>query len=380
MKPACAFVCVLASLASLALLSAPVARAEGKQPRQAGKRIAVAAFQAPDAARARMAVLEVLSEHDDVEVVAMEDIQVAAKRLQVDPTNAGGREKLSEELGIEAWLDATIEDDLARFTLHAPDGRTIASTSVTGHKASVAAGLAGPKVWAAMGPWLSPRERGKRALEAQQELALKKAKARDQELVRLRQVMEKRAADRVAQLKAAQTLAREKRKTFEAEMEHQATLVSERLAAADKQRKEEERKKTQSEEAEFMASLQDSGGPPPAEEPAPRAVSAWGGSSVAAASHGTSVWTAPANATASAAPTGSRFGSQSLAAAPSEPAAPSTGLSPATQRWLMSQGGVPASVATAPRYAAPAAAPPPPANQEGLSPATRRWLEQQQLR
>ncbi|HKP56829.1 MAG TPA: hypothetical protein VJV78_08915 [Polyangiales bacterium] len=371
MRPGLILACALMLAASLPARSHADAKQQQREP---GRRIAVAAFAAPEAARARMAVLEVLSEHDEVEVVALEDIQFAAKRLKVDETSPAGRLKLSEELGIEAWLDGTIEDDSARFTLKKPDGRTIASTNLTGH-IHVTAGLAGPKVWAAMGPWLSPRERAKRAIEAQEELALKKAKAREQELVRLRQVMEKRALDRVAQLKAAQVLAREKRKAFEAAMEHQATLVTERLAAAEKQRKDEERRQAQAEEAEFMASLNESG-PPPAEEPAaaPRTASAWGGSAAASAS----VWNTPASATASAAPASSHVSSRQQAAAPAESAAVSSGgLSPATQRWLMAQGGAPA--AAPPRYAPPAPAPAVPSNQEGLSPATRRWLEQQQL-
>lgn len=350
----------------LLLAAAPVARAQAK-----GKRIAVAAFHAPDAARARSAVLEVLSEHDDVEVVSLEDLEFESKRLKADLNNLEGRRKLSSEVGIDAWLDGTIEDGSARFTLQAPDGHLIASTALTGHKASVAAGLAGPKVWAAMGPWLSARERGKRALEAQGELALKKVKARDQELVRLRQVVEKRAADRVAQLKAAQALAREKRSAFEAELDRQRTLVSERLAAAEKQRKQDERKKAEAEEAEFMASLHESSGPPP---PAPAEVapapSAWGGSAAPASiAHGSSVWTASASAPSR--PTGSHWSAA--------PAPASNGLSPATQRWLMAQGG-PAQAAAAPRYVP---APPPaavPANTDGLSPATRAWLEQQQQR
>jgi hypothetical protein len=364
---------VQTGLASALLVSAAVSGAHADRPvknRQV-RLIAVAQFEASNAGRARSAVLEALSEHDDVEVASLEDIAVAGKRLGADPTTPAGRRKLSEELGIEAWLDGSVEDGLARFTLHGPDGRVLASTSIHGHKANVAEGLAGPKVWEAMGPMLSVRERSKRALEAQQELAQKKVQAREQELVRLRQQVEARAAARVAQLKAAQSLARDKHAAFVAELDRQRTIVSERDAMAERERKEAERKQSAAEEAEFMASLQESGGPPPEPmaEPAPATAasartSVWGGAPAPSGN----VWTASAK------------GMSAPVAASPRPAQPAAGagLSPATERWLMSQNG-PAQPAAAPR-AAPAEPAPAVTNQDGLSPATRAWLAQQGVR
>jgi hypothetical protein len=362
-----------ALLVTAAVSSANAGSLPKTQPKRQVRVIAVAQFAAPNAARARSAVLEALSEHDDVEVASLEDIAVTGKRLGADPSAPAGRRKLSEELGIEAWLDGSVEDGLARFTLHAPDGRVLASTSIRGHKANVAEGLAGPKVWEAMGPILSVRERSKRALEAQQELAQKKVQAREQELVRLRQQAEARAAARVAQLKAAQALAREKHTAFVAELDRQRTIVSERVATAERERKEAERKQSAAEEAEFLASLQESGGPPPeiTAEPAP-AVAASSRSSVwgAAPAPSGNVWTASAK------------GMSAPAAAPAGAAPPATGssLSPTTQRWLMTQGGPAQPAAAAPPQAAPAFAAPPVTNQDGLSPATRAWLAQQGVR
>jgi hypothetical protein len=335
------------------------------------QRIAVAQFQAPNAARARSAVLETLSDHDDVEVVALEDIAVAGKRVGADPTTPAGRRKLSEELGIEAWLDGTVEDGLARFTLHAPDGRVLATASVQGHKANVAEGLAGAKIWEAMGPILSSRERGKRAIEAQQELAQKKVQAREQELVRLRQAVVARAAAREKQLKATQALAREKRSAFIAELDRQASIVTERTAVAERERKEAERRQSEAEEAEFVASLQESGGPPAEAEPLP----------AAASSSRTSVWGAAPEPTQNAWTASAKGMSASPMAAPT-PAVGNSSLSPSTQRWLMSQGGPSAQPAPAVRAVPAAAAAPIPsaANQDGLSPATRAWLAQQGLR
>jgi hypothetical protein len=339
--------------ALLAAVSANGAQAAPKN-RQV-QHIVVAQFDAANSARARSAVLDTLSDHNDVEVVSLDDINVAAKRLGVDATTPAGREKLSEELGIEAWLDGKIEDDHAQFTLHGPDGRTLATTSIQGHRASVAEGLAGQKVWEAMGPLLSPRERAKRAFEAQQELAVKKVQAREQELVRLRQLVVARAEARGKQLKAAQSLARDKRAAFLAELDRQQTLVSERTASAERERKEAERKQSAAEEAEFMASLQESSGPPEdSAEPAAASPSRTN-TNVWAGSGGNNVWAASAKTNAPA-----------VAVAPAQPAAST--MSP----WLMTQGGgqpVPAQQ-FGPR-------PAPAANQDGLSPATRAWLAQQ---
>jgi len=358
-------------LASVFVLTAAAsgARAEPKSGRPV-QVIAVAQFQAPNPARARSAVLETLSDHNDVEVIALEDIAVAGRRVGADPTTPAGRLKLSEELQIEAWLDGTIEDGLARFTLHAPDGHVLATASVQGHKASVAEGLAGTKIWEAMGPLLSLRERGKRAVEAQQELAQKKVKAREQELVRLRQAVVTRAAAREKQLKASQVLAQQKRSAFVAELDRQATIVDERTAVAERDRKDAERKRAAAEEAEFLASLQESGGPPVEPEPVPAAT----------APSRTSAWGAPPpaqNAWAASA----KEPSAAPAVASAQPAG-NSGLSPATQRWLMSQQGAPAAAQSAPAARAVPAmaatqASPAVSSQDGLSPSTRAWLAQQ---
>ena len=66
------------------LSAAAPALAERTPPR----RIAVAQFDAPSDSRARMEVLTTLSDHADVEVVSLEDIAFAAKRLKADPEGA----------------------------------------------------------------------------------------------------------------------------------------------------------------------------------------------------------------------------------------------------------------------------------------------------
>lgn len=342
----------------LALAAASGAHAAPKPKRQV-QRVAVAQFDSPNSARARSAVLETLSDHNDVEVVSLDDINMAGKRLHVDPATPAGRSKLSEELGIGAWLDGKIDDDFAKFTLQAPDGRLLATASVQGHKASVLEGLAGQKIWAQMGALLSPRERTKRAIEAQQDLAMKKAQAREHQLAELRQGVRDRAANRIKELKVMQALALQKRQAFDAELERQASIVSDRKAVAEREQKAAEKKQTDAEERAFLASLQESNGPE---------------ADVAATSPSrTNVWTDNVNRTGNVWAASSKAPAEAARPAPVAPARPASNV--AASPWMMTQGGS-AQPTPAPRYApeAPAQAG---TNQQGVSPATRDWLERQ---
>ena len=403
-------------IAAVSLAGVSSARAGGK-PREVSH-IAVATFKAPDSARARSAILDILSEHDDVDVISIDDVVVAGKRIGADPTTVEGRQRLSEELGVELWLDGTIEDGSATFTLHASNGRVLATASLSGHRAHVAEGLAGPKVWEAMGPILSARERAKRAFETQEELAVKKEKARQQEMLRLRKVVQDRIAKRASDLKAARALAREKRAAFIEELQRQGELVAKRTAADERTRKEAERRQLAAEEAEFRASLAESSGPPPpaqgsvwgggsgggSAEPASSGTNVWGGTPAATApsrassgSTGTNVWGGAASAPTAAAPSrasgrstgtnvwgGSAAGAAS-ATAPSRASSGSAGTNvwggsaatsapaaPAASPWAASSDGGSTGSRTAPASDGSA-----PAKSDGLSPATRAWLAQQ---
>jgi len=373
---------VLIAAGLLASVQAPV-QARGRPAKGAraaapaesqpkAKRVAVAAFEAPSSSQGRSLVLETLSQHDDVEVVALEDIAMAGKRLQADPSDPSGRRKLSEELGIDAWIDGTIEDETARIRMSSPDGRSLGVANVKGKSRSAVEADLGAQTWKALGPWLSVREQKVRALQVQQELALQKALAREQEMVRQRGLLQVRAQERVVALQTAQALAREKRTAFDAELARQRGVVEERLAQADGERKrleDAERKRQEAEEAEFQASLQQS--QPPNAGPVNEAPIVPAGGGIWAASAAPSVQPARVEPVASAlAPAGRADGV-------SDPSA-------ANPRWLAQRGAQP-TAASAPMYApvyAPAAAPAGAGavSMEGVSPATRRWLEQQQQR
>lgn len=334
------------------------ARPKPAAAQSGSKRIAVAQFEAPSDSRARMGVLTTLSEHDDVEVVLLEDIVMAGKRIQASPDDPAGRRKLSKELGIDAWLDGTVDGESARLTLRTPEGRTLAVATVTEERSERLDRMIGKRMWKVMGVWLSSREQRARALEAQYDLALQKVQARERELVRQREWVKQRAAERGAQLRAAQALARQKRAAYGDELARQRTLVAQRSSQLGQEREREEQRRAAAEEAEFVASLQESSGP------------------TGRSPHGTNVWASsspqPAAASAWAGP----------AVAPQPRSAPAPRASqpagPAYSPWLMSSGA-PVGAARTPEHApARTAASGPDPNAAGLSPATRRWLAEQQ--
>jgi hypothetical protein len=358
------------SCAALASQTA-AARPKPAAAQSGSKRIAVAQFEAPADSRARMGVLTTLSDHADVEVVSLEDIVMAGKRIQASPDDPAGRRKLSKELGIDAWLDGTVDGESARVTLRTSEGRTLAVANLSDERPERLDRLIGERVWKVMGVWLSSREQRQRELEAQYELALQKVQAREQELVRQREQVKLRAAERGAQLRAAQSLARQKRAAHRAEIARQRTVVAQRSTQLEQERKRDEERRLAAEEAEFVASLQESSGP--AADLAPQSTNAWAVASPQP----------PAASAWATEPTAAQPARSAPAARSNQPAAP------AYSPWLMSPGATvgagrtpehaaAAATSPAPTRAAPTAVAGPDPNTAGLSPATRRWLAEQQ--
>jgi hypothetical protein len=149
-------------------------------------KIAVAQFDAPKGSRARAAVLQTLADHDDIEVVALDDIQFASKRLAADPATKAGRRRLSSELGIGAWIDGKVVDDEARLTLSAADGTHVVEVEVEAPNKRLLDALSGERMWQTMGSHLSVREARRKQLLTLQESARAKVEARAVEAERQR--------------------------------------------------------------------------------------------------------------------------------------------------------------------------------------------------
>jgi hypothetical protein len=343
--------------------------------------VAVEQFDAPSDSRARYGVLNELSEHDDVEVVSIDDIHFVAKRFKLGAETPEGRVKISAELGIQLWIDGEASSDSAELKLTKPDGKVLAETEVKAPSEKLLESLAGERMWATMGPLLSPREERRRALLAQSERAHQKLEARQLELERQRKLVleakqqAKSAAEaaeaarkqklaeaereRQKKLEAQQALAVQKRAALLGYLSRQTTLAEERKA--ERERVQEAAHRAQLAAAE--ATKQQELAAKHAKAQAP---------SVAQAQE-TGAYMPPAAY-------GSGYGNAPYAGGYAQPSAtrrPITGISPATQRWLQqqqfyappqSQAQAPSMVPARPGYAA----------NGGISPATRRWLSEQQ--
>ncbi|MEY4579143.1 MAG: hypothetical protein RL701_3846 [Pseudomonadota bacterium] len=164
-------------------------------------KVVVAQFEAPKDSGARAAVLEKLSEHSDVDVVALEDVAFVARRLHLDSTQPEGRAKLSQELGIEAWLDAQVTESEAHITLTDPHGTVLASADVEAKQPAQLARLTSERMWLAMGPHLSSSETQKRQVLAETESQQRRLLA---ETALARKKVERRAAEAERQRRVAQ--------------------------------------------------------------------------------------------------------------------------------------------------------------------------------
>lgn len=355
--------CWLASSAASAETAKRSAQAKpAAQAKQAKlRKVAVAHFDAPEDSGARSAVLSTLADHDDVEVVSLDDITFASQRIKADPKSAEGRRKVSEELGVDVWIDGRVDGDTAHLTLTRADGGKLEDTTVQAPTAKLLDALAGERMWQSMGVHLSPRESMRRRLLDETERARAKLEARAAEVERQR-TLAKEATQR-ERAKAQQAVQEQKQK-LEAMRARALEKRDARKALITKQvdiaqtRKAEELVARENLEAARKAER---------EQLAAQAASAKSrGAQQAVAQENT-------RASLSRAPTPIPGWSTAAGGAPTG----RNGVSAATQRWLMQQqvnvapnnyGQRPAAVQQ-PGYAA---------NGGGISPATQRWLDQQQ--
>jgi hypothetical protein len=315
--------------------------------RRPQRRVAVAQFDAPSESHARNAVLATLSEHADVEVVSLEDVAFAGKHLKSDPGQPEGRAKISAELGIDAWIDGKIDGSEAEIRMTTVADQRVARIAVQAATSNQLDQIVGEKTWAVVGPKLSERERGRRALLAQADVARQKIAARAAEVERQISLARQHAEERVQRLKHEEELAMKKQLAFFAELSRQKQLVQDRLArdVAEQQQAAEARRQA---EMQRLAAAQ----PPLVQQPPAMAYAAPAPAASYNAYHGV--------------PAGQGWNT---------PAGPG-GVSSSTQQWLQNQ---PVGASASSGVAVPAQQPGFATN-AGVSPATQRWLAQQQMR
>jgi hypothetical protein len=205
----------------------PVPDAEG--PRMV-RNLVVPQFDAPPKSRARAAVLRTLADHTEVEVVSIDDVTFAARRLQADPNTPEGREKLSRELGIDAWLDGKVTETSAHLTLVAGDGSVLHEVEVEVEDARALEARTGQQMWAALGPSLSPQEAYRRAVLAEYERARHKLDARLSEGQRQVELAHKARAHRAFVLRGQFSLAQRKQAALQSELTRQTQAGKAELA------------------------------------------------------------------------------------------------------------------------------------------------------
>jgi len=68
------------------------------------RQVAVAKFTGANAASVRAAILAALSDHEDIVVVSLDDLEFASRRFKVDLSSTQGRSKLSTALHVDLWI------------------------------------------------------------------------------------------------------------------------------------------------------------------------------------------------------------------------------------------------------------------------------------
>src|SRR6185312_10283652 len=195
------------------------------------KRIVVPQFNLPNS-RARALVLRALADHPEVEVMALDDVTFAARRLQADATQPAGREKLSRELGIDAWLDGTIDAGAgeAQLKLTAADGQVLQQVTAAADEPKKLDDQIAQRMWLVLGPKLSAKEARRRVLLALSDRAHHKVDARTTELQRQVKLAHERRQHRALVLRQQFALAQRKRAALTAEHDRQVELGHQELA------------------------------------------------------------------------------------------------------------------------------------------------------
>lgn len=203
------------------------------------RRVIVAPFDSPQQSWGRPSVLGVLSEEPDVEVIGYEDMIVVARRLGADPTDPRGRQAVSAEMRIFAWIDGTIRDDgNARLVMTDASGAELAWLTAAARSGGALNAFIEENVWRAFGPYLSDAEKRRQRLEALQVLGKQKQEARASEAQRQVQLAEDREARIASRIAAQKKLGAEKLRARDKEGERQRKIVADRVAEAERKERE----------------------------------------------------------------------------------------------------------------------------------------------
>jgi len=200
----------------------------GAEPAEAEgpRRLGIGEIKAPAESDARGAVLEALSARSEVEVVGYEDVKMAGKNLGVDPATPRGRKRISDDLGVFAWVEGQVSArHEATLRLVDGNGRTLATMRVSADDGPALDTAIRGQLWNALGRFVSDAAAREHALHQQQKRATKKHQARLDELERQKEVALERETRRTKQLNDQRGLARNKQEARFEELQRQVEIV-----------------------------------------------------------------------------------------------------------------------------------------------------------
>jgi hypothetical protein len=202
------------------------------EPDDTVRKVVVAAFDEPEELELRGAVLEVLSARTDIEVLALDDIAVVAKRLGTDPVSARGRSLISQELNIYAWIDARVSGRYEVYiSLSDRENLQLSTLHLTGKTPGVLAAAIHSGLWQRIGPLLSRQARLLQRVEQQREAARQKIQAIEKDRERQKRLALQREQRRLRLLAAARKETGIKWQAWQQELKRQTELVRERTPA-----------------------------------------------------------------------------------------------------------------------------------------------------
>ncbi len=178
----------------------------------------------------RQVVLDALSQHTEVEVIGVNDVEVSAKRLGVSMTDEHGRAVLGEDLGVYAWVDGDGARGVAWLSLS--DGKRLGEVKFASSEAR-SGDAANVKVWSALGHFVSDvalRDHvvARRSASAESKLAAAAAEQQKQVELALQRMERRNKHLAKLQLRAAEVL-----RAQTDEVTHQQTLALERAREAE---------------------------------------------------------------------------------------------------------------------------------------------------
>ncbi len=219
----------------------PPEEQETQEAAPAIRKVVVATFNEPPGSRVRSAVLDVLTRHDELQILSFDDLEIEAKRLGVGLNSPDGRTAIALEQSVFAWVDADVSEDFAA-EIRVTDAlnQELSTLRLSGTSSHLLASAIRTGLWQRVGPVLSEKARLESLLEVERKLAAAKLKAQADELKRQRKLGLDRDIKRKQLLAAHRGQASNKMRDWKQEAKRQEKLVRDKRLAEARERKQKE--------------------------------------------------------------------------------------------------------------------------------------------